>query len=351
MPELQASLISSKPDLDFSVSSPCLNSNTVFEDKSILRSAEVRRRLWSFGDGTSPVEGNKIKHKFRREGTFLVSLSITLLDGETYRLSKKIKIHQPPQAPLPYATQSCAGKPVLLQTNTPASNQQIVWYQQAEGGEAFFSGHKLSLPPLEQSQSFFLASRDQNSCESERVNIQVQVFPPNQTRLVQYPERPSLPVAEVSFGLESTLPIQHWTWNFGDGEGATEAAPTHEYRYPGKYEVSVSIVDENGCKETLRKTLNVIKKSGVEIPTAFSPNNDGFNDYFQIKYHDLSNFQIEVFDLEGNRVFYTEDPNFKWNGADPKGKRLPEGEYSFVLRAQDGEGVLIAEKRTLILIY
>ncbi|MEL7534740.1 MAG: PKD domain-containing protein, partial [Bacteroidota bacterium] len=312
MPKLQASPISNKPDLSFSVSSPCLYSNTVFEDNSLLRSGEIRRRIWSFGDGSAPVDGARTEHTFAQEGTYLVSLSLTLDDGETYRLSKKVEIHQPPQAPLPYATQICPGKPVQLQTNTPPTNQQIVWYQQAQGGEVIFTGTQLTLPALEKSQSFYLASRDQNSCESKRVNIEAQVFPPNQTRLVQYPEQPSLPVAEVSFGIESTLPLQSWTWNFGDGESATEAAPTHEYRYPGQYEVSVSIIDENGCKETLRKTLIVVKKSGVEIPTAFSPNNDGVNDFFQIKYHDLSDFQIEVFDLDGNRVYYTEDPNFRW---------------------------------------
>ncbi|MFK7922969.1 MAG: PKD domain-containing protein [Bacteroidia bacterium] len=351
MPKLQATPFSTKPDLNFTVSSPCLHSLTVFEDVSLISSEQVIRRSWAFGDGSTPTQGLRIEHKFADEGSFLVTLSLTLVDGETYRMSKNVRINPQPQAPLPYAVQLCAGKAVQLKADAHDQSKQIVWYHQDQGGEVFFTGAKLELPSLEQSQSFYLAYKDENNCESERVAIQAQVFPPNRTRLVQYPEQASLPVAEVSFGIESALPIQQWVWNFGDGQSTEEAAPTHEYRYPGEYEVSVNMIDENGCKETLRKTLKVIKQSGVEIPTAFSPNGDGVNDFFEIKYHDLSDFEIEIFDLNGIRIFDTKDPNFKWSGLDETGKRLPEGEYSFVLRALDGEGVLIAQKRTVVLIY
>lgn len=351
MPELQATSLSTKPDLNFTVNSPCLHSITVFEDISNLQSSHVSRRSWSFGDGTAPTQGLRIEHVFKAEGTFLVTLILTLDNGETYRHSKQVDIHLPPQAPLPYATQICAGKSIELNTNQQDKSHQFVWYNQEQGGTAFFTGPSLKLPALQESQAYFLANRDQFTCESKRVPIQVRVFPPNQTRLVNYPDKPSLPVAEVSFGIESALPIRQWSWNFGDGQSTTDAAPTHEYRYPGEYEVSVSMIDENGCEEILRRTLQVVKQSGVEIPTAFSPNGDGVNDFFQIEYHNLSDFQIEVFDSKGVRVFYTEDPNFKWAGQDEAGERLPEGEYSFLLRALDGEGVLIAEKRTLVLIY
>lgn len=351
MPKLQAAPFSTKPDLNFTVSSPCLHSFTVFEDVSLISSDQVVRRSWAFGDGSTPTQGLRIKHEFASEGRFLVTLSLTLMDGETYRVSKNVRIYPQPQAPLPYAVQVCAGKAVQLKAEALDQSNQIVWYRQSQGGEVFFTGAKFELPSLDQTQSFYLAYRDEHNCESERATIHAQVFPPNRTRLVQYPEQVSLPVAEVSFGIESALPIQQWMWNFGDGQSIQEAAPTHEYRYPGEYEVSVNMIDENGCQETLRKMLQVIKQSGVEIPTAFSPNGDGVNDFFEIEYHNLSDFEIEIFDLNGIRVFDTKDPNFKWSGKDETAKRLPEGEYSFVLRALDGEGVLIAEKRTVVLIY
>ena len=44
----------------------------------------------------------------------------------------------------------------------------------------------------------------------------------------------------------------------------------------------VEVYDENGCTETANVVVNVQFDRGVYIPNAFSPNGDGFNDYFQV---------------------------------------------------------------------
>ena len=52
------------------------------------------------------------------------------------------------------------------------------------------------------------------------------------------------------------------------------------------------------------------------IPTAFTPNHDGVNDEFNIQpaCH-FTEFQVEVFNRWGNRVFHSTDPAFSWTGA------------------------------------
>ncbi|MEL6594051.1 MAG: PKD domain-containing protein [Bacteroidota bacterium] len=349
---LHAIPASAKPDIEFTVSSPCVHSATVFEDLTNLPEQEVKRRLWSFGDGTSPVVGKRIAHEFKREGTFLVTLSLSLKGGDVYRKSQRIKVIAGPESPRPFSTQICIGETIVLRSSPSQADLQSLWYDSPQSQNPVHIGPELKVEEIGEDRFYYVASRNAYDCESERVAIQVQVYPRPQARLIQIPEKPSLPVAEVSFGVESDQPIKEWVWNFGDGVSTTsEPSPTHEYRYPGEYEVSVNMLDQNGCRQILRKQIQVSKKSGVEVPTAFSPNGDGVNDVFAIEYYNLSDFEIEIFDRNGTRVFYTEDPNFRWKGLDSAGNALPEGQYSFVLRALDAEGGVIAKKQNLILLY
>ena len=44
--------------------------------------------------------------------------------------------------------------------------------------------------------------------------------------------------------------ITSWEWNFGDGETSTEANPNHTYAEAGIYEVTLTIVTDEGCAST-----------------------------------------------------------------------------------------------------
>ncbi|MFA8451701.1 MAG: choice-of-anchor L domain-containing protein [Bacteroidales bacterium] len=63
------------------------------------------------------------------------------------------------------------------------------------------------------------------------------------------------------------------------------------------------------------------------IPTIFSPNQDGKDDYFAIKYKgDIQRYQCVIYDLQGKKVFITEDINEQWDGK-VNGKLVPQGCY------------------------
>ncbi|MGB1205622.1 MAG: gliding motility-associated C-terminal domain-containing protein [Chitinophagales bacterium] len=53
----------------------------------------------------------------------------------------------------------------------------------------------------------------------------------------------------------------------------------------------------------------------TEIPTAFSPNNDGQNDKLQVFYNcPIRNFKLKVYNRWGKKVFQSNDINEVWNG-------------------------------------
>ncbi|WP_290795249.1 gliding motility-associated C-terminal domain-containing protein [Flavihumibacter sp. UBA7668] len=79
----------------------------------------------------------------------------------------------------------------------------------------------------------------------------------------------------------------------------------------------LEVEDNNGCKGI--ESIKIIEKDclkGVYIPTAFSPNGDGKNDFFRaIVYGKLRKFSLTVFDRYGSIVFHTIEPNNAWNGV------------------------------------
>ncbi len=81
----------------------------------------------------------------------------------------------------------------------------------------------------------------------------------------------------------------------------------------GEYAVIVS--NSSGCK--IGDTILVYNNcnSFVYFPTAFSPNNDGVNDFFRPRYsEDLIQYQVAVYNRWGELVYESTDVNEGWDG-------------------------------------
>ena len=110
----------------------------------------------------------------------------------------------------------------------------------------------------------------------------------------------------------------------------------------------INILDANSC--LWHYPIEVAYICNAYAPNAFSPNNDGLNDIFQL-YNSgcpLENFQFHIFDRWGNNVFYSEDLKNGWNGTS-KGKDAGVGVYVYQIsyraygkkELMEGELVLI----------
>lgn len=58
--------------------------------------------------------------------------------------------------------------------------------------------------------------------------------------------------------------ITDWFWQFGDGQTSTSENPEHTYDAPGFYDVTLTVVMDNGCQETIVKE-NYIEVYDVEV--------------------------------------------------------------------------------------
>ena len=108
-----------------------------------------------------------------------------------------------------------------------------------------------------------------------------------------------------------------YTWHFGDGETSNEENPTHEYAYPGSWQVRLIVENMFGCTDEISRTVLVENDFQVYIPNSFTPNDDGLNDVFKPEMEGLefvTKYEFRVFDKWGTVIFESEDPKDAWLG-------------------------------------
>jgi gliding motility-associated-like protein len=114
----------------------------------------------------------------------------------------------------------------------------------------------------------------------------------------------------------------------------------------------VTGTDNNGCRNSDSITVRVTKEnqSGYMMASGFTPNNDGLNDCYGIKYWgSITKLEFSIYNRWGQRVFFTTDPNGCWDG---KINGVPQGPAVFVymIRASTTCSPEIFRKGTFVLI-
>jgi len=110
------------------------------------------------------------------------------------------------------------------------------------------------------------------------------------------------------------------------------------------------VVDnDNLCEKFLTLDIQLIFFSELNIPTAFTPNGDGFNDRYKIYGKDLQTLEFNIFSEWGERVFVGRSINDSWDGT-LKGKPLSSGIYLLQINAAGKDGERYEELKKIKLI-
>jgi gliding motility-associated-like protein len=115
---------------------------------------------------------------------------------------------------------------------------------------------------------------------------------------------------------------------------------------------TVTGFDREGCKGTDTVIVKVSEdnKGDYLLPNAFTPNNDGLNDCFGIKFWGIvDDIEFSVFDRWGVRVFYSKDPRACWDGT-YKGEKQPGGVYVYMVKASTNCQKAVFRKGTFVLV-
>jgi gliding motility-associated-like protein len=129
--------------------------------------------------------------------------------------------------------------------------------------------------------------------------------------------------------------IINWRWDFGNGITSNSPTPS-----PQSYMVtSVTrdvfprlIVQNNfGCFDTAVQKIVVPNSCYIAVPNAFTPNNDGLNDYlYPLNAYKATDLLFRVYNRVGQMIFETRDWTRRWDGRF-KGQGADPGTYVWIL--------------------
>lgn len=105
----------------------------------------------------------------------------------------------------------------------------------------------------------------------------------------------------------------------------------------------------NDCPPVIAQmVIQTTNKAEIQIPTAFSPNNDGKNDLFRIvAFTQVEIVEFKIFNRFGEVIY--NNVNGEWNGIH-QGEKVPNGGYMYLIRYKAAGGEEEMKKGEVVLI-
>ena len=163
------------------------------------------------------------------------------------------------------------------------------------------------------------------------------------------------PRDKASFSDSSIGSIISYNWIFGDGTSSSLEYPPSK-TYPDlsqdkNYTVLLIVSNGPGCFDTAAQVVQVIANCFIAVPSAFTPNGDGINDYlYPLNAYKAVNLEFRVYNRFGQVVFETTNWTIRWDG-NLNGNPQPVGTYVWTLRYTNSDtGEKVSQKGTSVLM-
>ena len=163
---------------------------------------------------------------------------------------------------------------------------------------------------------------------------------------------------EVAF-TNSSIRGYTFEWDFGDSTYSDMESPDpHIYYKPGEYTVLLTITSDLYCVDSLRSDKIKVEKSSIDIPNVFTPDGDGYNDYFMVESKSMRYLSMEIFSQSGMKVygFSGEGEVLKdWMGWDGhinnSSIKAAPGIYYYIIRALGWDDIKYDSKKYRGFLY
>jgi PKD repeat protein len=280
-------IVNPLPIPEFSWSSPACNGSPVsFTDLSTFPSGYtgyIARWLWNFGDGTTqniiiPNSPN-VTHLFPTgSNSYLVTLTVWTNDSCSLSKSHTVTTIPAPIANFTYATADCMTQPVqftdLSQPNGGGSITQWHW-NFGDPSSGFNNISTLQNPThifaAAGTYSVTLIVQNSTGCSDTIVNsVMVNLLP-----VANFSADTvclNNPTQFTNLSIPNSASMVSYSWNFGDGSPLiSQQNPSHTYATYGIYNVTLTVLNSNGCTKDTTKQILV---NPLPIPafTFSSPN-------------------------------------------------------------------------------
>ncbi len=339
LPVIKQIVVHPLPLVGFTIPNICLpDGNGVFNDTSKISDGTQSQfsYAWSFGDGGTDIVKSPT-HQYFAVGPYNVQLKVTSVDGCIDSLTKPINtIYPQPHADFtinPNTAEVCIGATFNFSDASTSSNGSINSWQWSfgDGGQSTIKNPS-HIYTNANTFSVKLFAFDAKGCVSDTMIKPVTVH--------SYPvvdAGPDLFVLQDGTGIlkaTATGNNLQYAWLptlYLDSPNVlrpTIIYPQNDITY------TLTVTALGGCSKSDNVFIKVLKTP--IIPNAFSPNGDGINDKWNIKYlESYPEATVEVFNRYGQKVFSSKGYTTPWDGSF-KGSPLPVATYYYIVNPGNG---------------
>ncbi|MDX1652160.1 MAG: gliding motility-associated C-terminal domain-containing protein [Brumimicrobium sp.] len=139
---------------------------------------------------------------------------------------------------------------------------------------------------------------------------------------------------EVQLGANGSSPLGTYSWSPTEYLSCVNCQNPVSV-IPTSMTYTVAFEDENGCKA--EDDVTIFFEGIIYVPNTFTPDNNGFNDFFFPKGGNIDEFEMLIFNRWGEVIFESNDFHKKWDGT-YKGEPVKDGTYVWKIIYSDFHG-------------
>lgn len=303
---------------------------------------------WNFDDGYSSNQPAPFR-RYQGYGFYNVQFGITTNHGCSHSITKVVEIY-----PLPVINftadpkEGCAPKEVQLIDLSSIPHPYVLsswnWYLGTDSvgstDQNPFLVYNPELPPLDSATyTIGLTLTSGNGCISDTLAENYIIVHPKPDALFSVEEDVQTILKPVfRFTDLSTENVTIWDWSFGDGTNEDAQHPEHTYAsVPYTYPIVLMVETHFGCRDTIPYQVKVESVYTFYIPSSFTPDADGHNEFFYGKGESYTEYNMYIYDRWGELIFESADDQYPWNGT-YKGKQVQQGTYIYRFHIIDWKG-------------
>ena len=138
-------------------------------------------------------------------------------------------------------------------------------------------------------------------------------------------------IPTVSF-INLTDEATDWNWNIKGLKESNKNEFEYTFRKAGNYAVQLTARNDNGCSNSLTKTIDIKEDYNLLAPTAFSPDGDGqFDNFIPLALTVMNvDFTMTIYDKNGKLVYRTQNAYEPWDGRYTEDNKLAENGSSYI---------------------
>ena len=158
----------------------------------------------------------------------------------------------------------------------------------------------------------------------------------------------------VRFTSESVGAFLH-TWDFGDGTFGYAPVTDHWFTDYGFYPITLTVENQYGCTAMAVDNIVIEDVFLVYVPNAFTPNDDGSNEYFKPVVNGrqfIRTYHFWITDRWGTVVYDSTDPDHAWIGNVRNGGYYAEAgtyQWQLIINRTDTDNPYTAQGHVIVL--